>query len=480
MDQPRQLLSVGIDIGTTTTQLVFSNLSLVDVARPGQIPRINITDRKVLYQSEIIFTPLLDPETIDVDRLVSFIRTQYATAGVMPSQVETGAAIITGETAKKKNADEILKAAAGLAGDFVVTVAGPNVESIAAGRGSGAAEYSRQHFNTVINVDIGGGSANSAQFKQGNLVVTTAMNFGGRVIELDGQTGRIKYISNPGQILLSHAGYHLHAGDQVDLTCLKKVCDLMCDLTAELIEGSYSSLASQLYLTPPAAISGKNKVLMFSGGVGRCYYDPKPLNSLMDVALYGDIGPLLAEQLHLHPGIQSYTIAQPPETMRATVLGAASQLITLSGSTIWAETGILPLRNVPVIRPNLDGLPTPDILSASIQTAVQRWDIHPESDPFAISLEIDQVLDFNSLTTLAQGIYGYAQMLPIGKPVIIIIKRDYAQSLGQTLRSMNDSHPLLVIDQVGLEEGDYIDIGSPLMDGRVVPLSVKTLIFYHT
>jgi ethanolamine utilization protein EutA len=83
------------------------------------------------------------------------------------------------------------------------------------------------------------------------------------------------------------------------------------------------------------------------------------------------------------------------------------------------------------------------------------------------------------LTKLANSFNGYAQSTLKEKPLIIIIKRDYAQSLGQTLRSLNITQPLLVIDQVGLEEGDYIDIGSPLLDGRVVPLTVKTLIFYH-
>jgi ethanolamine utilization protein EutA len=480
LEQDRQLLSVGIDIGTTTTQLVFSHLSLMDVARPGQIPRINITGRKILYQSEIVFTPLLDDETIDVNRLVEFIRGQYAAAGVMPSQVETGAAIITGETAKKKNADEILKAAAGLAGDFVVTVAGPNVESAAAGRGSGAAEYSRQHFNSVANVDIGGGSANSALFRQGTLVSTAAMNFGGRVIELDSSTGAIRKISKPGEILLAHANLSLRPGDHPGLPVLRKVCDLMAGLTLELIEGTSSELSRQLYLTPPASSSGKGKVLMFSGGIGGCYFDPLPTGTLAEVARFGDVGPLLADALHQNPELQQYTIIRPPETMRATVLGAASQLITLSGSTIWAEKGILPLRNVPVIRPLMNGVPSQGDLAGAIQSAVQRWDIQPAADPYAISLEIDQDLDYPSLVNLAQGLYSYAQSLPMGKPLIILIKRDYAQSLGQTLRSMNDSHPLLVIDQVGLEEGDYIDIGNPLMDGRVVPLSVKTLIFYHS
>ena len=70
-------------------------------------------------------------------------------------------------------------------------------------------------------------------------------------------------------------------------------------------------------------------------------------------------------------------------------------------------------------------------------------------------------------------------ILPAGRPLIAIIERDYAQALGQTIKAMAPDRPLLVIDQVGLAEGDYIDIGAPLMDGRVVPLSVKTLVFYH-
>lgn len=479
MDQTRQLLSVGIDIGTTTTQLVFSSLSIHDVARPVQIPRIDITDRKVLYQSEIIFTPLVDEETIDVHRLVEFIRQQYAAAGVMPSQVETGAAIITGETAKKKNADEILKAAAGLAGDFVVTVAGPNVESIAAGRGSGAAEYSRQHFNAVTNVDIGGGSANSAQFRQGTLTTTAAMNFGGRVIELADENGLVRHITKPGQILCEHLGLPVQPGQRIDLGSLQRICDLMCDLTVELVEGTTSATGEKLYLTPPTNVSGKGKVLMFSGGVGRCYYDQSGHYSLASITKYGDIGPLLAERMHLHPGLQQYTIIQPTETMRATVLGAASQLITLSGSTIWAEQGILPLRNVPVVRPILDALDPTVGFSEAVRTALQRWDIHPTEDPFAIVVDLSRPLDFNSLTGLANAISAYAAGIPTDHPLLLIVKRDYAQSLGQTLRANHDPHPLLVIDQVGLEEGDYIDIGQPLLDGRVVPLSVKTLIFYH-
>src|SRR4030095_15095476 len=183
MSDSRDLLSVGLDVGTTTTQIVFSRLNLQDVSRPGQIPRINITDRKVIYQSPIMFTPLIDFETIDADRLNEIVRREYSSAGVDPSQVETGAVIITGETAKKKNADEILRALSGLAGEFVVSVAGPNVESLIAGKGAGAAEYSQKNYATVTNVDVGGGSANSATFRGGHLVRAAAMNYGGGILD---------------------------------------------------------------------------------------------------------------------------------------------------------------------------------------------------------------------------------------------------------------------------------------------------------
>ena len=129
MPDTRTLLSVGIDVGTTTTQIIFSRITLADVARPGRMPRVSITGREIIYQSPITFTPLLDRDTVDAEKLTAIARREYAVAGVDPRQVETGAVIITGEAAKKKNADAVLAALAGLAGDFVVSVAGPHVES---------------------------------------------------------------------------------------------------------------------------------------------------------------------------------------------------------------------------------------------------------------------------------------------------------------------------------------------------------------
>ena len=479
MNDSRALLTVGLDIGTTTTQVIFSRLNLQDVARPGQIPRINITDRKVIYQSPIVFTPLIDAETIDADRLNEIVRDEYASAGIDPSQVETGAVIITGETAKKKNADEILRALSGLAGDFVVSVAGPNLESLISGRGAGAAEYSQSQYTTVTNVDIGGGSANSATFQSGNAISAAAMNYGGRILEIEHLSGRVRHIADPARHILDDISLRLGIGALPSLEDLRRFTDRMADMTVELIEGTSSPLAKKLYLTPPVAVSGKGTVLMFSGGIGHYYYNPIQINSVAHATIHDDVGPLLAESLRKHAVLNTYEIVTPAETLRATVLGAGTQTVTLSGSTIWAEREILPIKNMPVIRPALSSTLEPTSVSTAIAEAVRRWDVNLYTDPFAIALELNRSLDYTLLTQLANGLREFSGSMPVDRPLVVIIERDYAQALGQTLKGLAPERSLLVIDQVGLSEGDYIDIGTPLMDGRVVPLSVKTLIFYH-
>jgi ethanolamine utilization protein EutA len=385
--------------------------------------------------------------------------------------------IITGETARKKNADQVLKAIAGLAGDFVVTVAGPNVEGMIAGRGSGAASWSRQHFATVTNVDIGGGSANSAVFRLGKLQGSAAMSYGGRAIELDGD--RVRCVTRPGEAILASAGLRLAPGDRPSLGDLRKATDTMAELTVHLVEGTRSPLADQLYQTPPVQSGGAGASLMFSGGIGFYYYDPIPLDSVAAVARHGDVGPLLAESLRRCDGLGRHQVLRPQETQRATVLGASTQTLTLSGSTIWADPSILPLKNVPVLRPGTELQMEPPALPGAIRDALGRWDLAADSGPFAIAMGLEDRLDFTRLQAYAQALAEFAAALPPAAPLIVIIKHDYAQALGQTINALAGARPLLIIDQVGLEEGDYIDIGAPLMDGRVVPVVVKTLIFYH-
>ncbi len=482
MRNAREMTSVGIDVGTTTTQIVFSRLEVADIASLGQVPRFRVSSKQVLYESPIYFTPLTRPEEVDVQALTEIIEREYKAAGLTPADIETGAVIITGEIARTHNADQILAAISQLAGDFVVTVAGPNVESQIAGRGSGAADYSVEHFNQVTNVDIGGGTSNAAIFRVGEHLSSSAMAVGGRQVIVEKTSGIVRHIAPPGKTIIDHLGLPLYIGKRAELPVLQQFCECMADLVADLVNGVESELGRKVQLSPPLKYTERTNVLFFSGGVGAYYYQPVEINTLADVLIHDDVGPLFAQALRMNNRLRKMRIEAPAQTTRATVMGASSQTVTLSGSTIWADSSLLPLRNLPVIRPHIQetDYSDPAALAASVQDAVQRWDLTHGKATCAITLDLPLKMDFATMHTIAEGIARYAGSRQDGNtPLVLVIEKDYAQVLGQTIKSLRPELALISIDQVGLGEGDFIDIGEPILGGRVVPLSVKTLIFYH-
>jgi len=483
MVSSREMLSVGIDVGTTTTQVVFSRLLVHDVARPGQVPRLQVGAKSVLYESLIYFTPLITPEEVDVQALSDLVMKEYQSAGYKPRDIETGAVIITGEIARTHNADIILQALAEMAGEFVVTVAGPNVEAQIAGRGSGAAAYSLEHYTQVTNIDIGGGTANAAVFRLGEHLSSSGLAVGGRQIIVEKTSGIVRHIAPPGRIIVKALDLPLQEGLQADLSVLERFCDCMADLIADLATGIESPLGHKLQLSPPLRLEAPSPVLFISGGVGAYFYDPVSIQSLSDVLIHDDVGPLFAQSLRLNSRLRKMNLRRPEQTTRATVMGASSQTVTLSGSTIWAESNLLPLKNLPVIRPQLteEDLNSPERLASSIRAATLRWDIDRGSNLFATAIDLPEQLDYPAMHAIASGVAQYASAnLSDSTPMVLVVEHDYAQVLGQTIKSLRPELPLVSIDQVGLGEGDFIDIGEPILGGRVVPLSVKTLIFYHS
>lgn len=480
----REMLSVGIDVGTTTSQMVVSRLQVSNQARLGLVPRLDIDARTVLYQSDPHLTPLRQPDEVDVDRLVRLIRAEYQAAGVAPSEVETGAVIITGETARTKNAEEILQGLGDLAGDFVVTVAGPNLESQIAGRGSGAAAWSAKNYATVVNVDIGGGSSNAAVFRSGQHIASSASMVGGRQATLDPSSGRLLNLSHSGSLINERLGLGLRVGSVPSLDALRAFTDAMADIVVDLCLGVEGELTHECALSSSLSLDEHPLAFFISGGVGLLYYQAPSASTLSEVAAFGDVGPLLAQSLRENERWRKLRVEEPSQTLRATVLGAASQQVSLSGSTIWAESAHLPLRNVPVIEPRLEsvvpGLLDVEAISSALSDAVERWDRGTHEGDFALSLTLSQALNFERLRALADGFGVFSRRyLSNGRPLVLIIDRDYAQVLGQTIKQDNPELAVIVIDQVELGEGDFIDIGEPMFDGRVVPVSVKTLVFYQ-
>ncbi len=479
MQPSREMLSVGIDVGTTTTQVVFSRLEVRNAARPGFVPRIEVDARKVERVGRVRFTPLSGPDEIDLDALMLLVNEEYASGGVARTEVETGAVIITGETALRRDADRVVQRLSGYAGDFVVTVAGPNLEAQIAGRGSGAATWSSEHYTTVLNADIGGGSTNVAVFRTGRHLASSAIMVGGRGLQLDAATGQVTAITPSARAVLDHLGSPLEVGRVATLDQVRAFTDALAELIVDLVVGRSSRLLDELALTPPLDVIPAERTPVFlSGGVGRCYEEQLPTTRMQDVAAFGDVGPLLAASLREEPRLAARTVRGAPRTLGATVLGAASQTVTLSGTTIWVRADLLPLRDLPVVQPEL---PDPDVgagqLVEAISAATRRWDAQGDGR-VAIAVDLPSGLSFEQLVTVADGLGAYAHAgLPDQVPLVVVTGQDYAQVLGQTLQSKHPDLPLITIDQIGLGEGDFIDIGRPLLDGRAVPVSVKTLVF---
>lgn len=336
----RQLLSVGIDIGTTTTQVIFSRLELVNRAAVSQVPRYEFIKRDISWQSPVFFTPVDKQGGLKEAELKALILAQYQAAGIAPESVDSGAIIITGESAKTCNARPAVMTLSQSLGDFVVASAGPHLESVIAGHGAGAQSLSEQRMCRVLNIDIGGGTSNYALFDAGKVSGTACLNVGGRLLETDAQ-GRVVYAHQPGQMIIDEVFGSGTDARALAAAQLGQVARRMADLIVEVITGALSPLAQSLMQTGLLPADITPEVITLSGGVGECYrHQPA------DPFCFSDIGPLLATALHEHPRLREMNVQFPAQTVRATVIGAGAHTLSLSGSTIWLEDVQLPLRNL--------------------------------------------------------------------------------------------------------------------------------------
>lgn len=466
------LTSVGIDIGTTTTQLVLSRLSLVNVMPGSQIPKIEITHKCVVYLGNVYFTPFVDRQRVDGGALRQLIAREYAAAGIGPADIDTGAIIITGEAAKKDNAAEIIHALAEYAGDFVVATAGPAMESVIAGKGSGAEELSRRLRARVVNIDIGGGTSNIACFERGRCLGTACVNVGGRLFEVDPLSHRLSYISPPAQLVVDIVGKRrgkplFPAADAAgELAGIRGCLDYMADLVDRVLFGESTDPAAAALLMGNDLPGGPADGIVYSGGVAGYIYQP----GLSDWWVHGDVGPLLAEAYRRGRAYRNLEVLQGAETLHATVLGAGSHTVNVSGSTVTVSARALPLRNVPAVYPEErpDGswtwLKAAGGFSASLYRTVALV-VPPLADT-----------DFTTITALAKRLASELKEIT-GRPKVVVAQQDIGKVLGQCLLRQLPGEELVCLDGIGLQLGDFLDIARPLPHAEAVPVIVKTLVF---
>ena len=470
------LLSVGIDIGTSTTQLVISRLTLENRAGPFSVPRIAIGEKEVLYRSAIHFTPLLSETEIDAEGVRAIVAEEYRKSGFRQADISTGAVIITGETARKENARQVLAALSDFAGDFVVATAGPDLESILAARGAGIDEYSKEHHKKILHFDIGGGTSNLALYDSGTPAATGCLDVGGRLVKIERE--RVTYVSPA----LERLGAAVPAvpiprvGDRAEESSLRPAVSA---LTGALEQAAGLAAADGLLpalmtrdtsWTPPEGMDG----VSFSGGVADCIWSPPE-----DAFAYGDMGVLLGRAIAASPAFRRAGIVRGAETIRATVVGAGSHSTQVSGSTIFYRNVSFPLKNLPVLRLTEDEERSGDALASALRDKAGWFADQGGMTQIALSLRGEPNPAYGRIRDLARGIQsGMEPLLERGMFPVIAVERDMAKVLGQTLWPMLGAEgALLCLDGVSAGSGDYLDIGAPVAGGAVLPVVVKTLAF---
>lgn len=468
------LLSVGIDVGSSTSHLIFSNLTLMKNMKSAT-RRYEVVEREVIYESKIIDTPLVDKNTIDMDQLTKFLKQEYVNAGISFDEINTGAVIVTGETAKKQNAQDIVSSLSRDAGKFVSAAAGPNFESLIAAMGSGVTTRSKELQNTILSVDIGGGTSNLAISSNGEIISTSCISVGGRLIAFDAREN-ISRIDEPAQIVLDHLGINVRQGDTITGEELDLISGTFANLLIEVMNGpAESELAKKLILTSDLNFPEKIDEISFSGGVAEFIYGGKDN--------YNDIGFTLANKIvKLFPLLKS-KIIEPENKIRATVIGAGAYSLSISGSTSFLDPELnFPIKNLPIIRVDIDR----NKLSIShvkeeISKSYSRFDLKEGEDIVALYFKDPVRASYNRLKLFAQAIEeSLPQSINNGIPIVLIFVKDIANSVGNIIRRETKiKEKLLSIDELDLQEGDWIDIGKPLVNGQVFPVTVKSLIFQN-
>ena len=484
-----ELVSVGIDIGSAGTQVIFSRVQLRRLAEE-LTSRYFVVQRETVYQSPVALTPYVSDERIDDKAVGGIIDAAYESAGLHPDNIDTGAVILTGEALRRENAKAIADVLAEVGGEFVCATAGHHMESMLAAYGSGAAKTSHDRGIPILNIDIGGGTTKLALVDQGNVVHTAALHIGGRLAVFDDQR-RLTRLDPAGQRLATLAGVDWTLGAKVTDEQIERVTNWMADaLVAAVTERAPSSDVQSLWLTeplalgasgpegPPLRVDGPPLRAMVSGGVGEYVYERETRN-------FGDLGVRLGSAIRqrFEAGHFPFTLLPPGECIRATALGASEYSVQLSGNTIYLSTpgALLPRKNLQVLQPRirLGDTVDPTAIADVIRAHFERFDLIEGETEVALAFRWRGAPSYQRLAGLTRGIIAaLPRTIASARPIFLIFDGDVAQTVGALLKEeCAVASDVLALDGIALWDFDYIDLGRVRMPSFTVPVTIKSLVF---
>ena len=466
------LTSVGIDIGSAGTQVIFSRLKM---RRMGEdlSSRYFVVGRETLYESPVTLTPYASDVRIDEQAIGKIIEDGYTAAGVHPDEVDTGSVILTGEALRRENAQAIGELLAEIGGEFVCATAGHHMEAMLAAYGSGAAKRSHDENSHILNVDIGGGTTKLAVLAHGNVEQTAAIHIGGRLIVVDGD-GVITRLDPQGQQLAKLAGFKWQLGSRVTLAELDRLAEWLADTLLAVIPQP----RKDLYLTEPLGNVHGIAGVMFSGGVAEYVYGREERD-------FGDLGRRLGHAIRkkVDAGRFPWRLLPAGECIRATAFGASEYSVQLSGNTVYvSQPGeLLPRKNLQVLQPDvqLSGKLDAKAIAKAVREHFTAFDVAEGENEVALAFRWRGEPSFERLSAFAQAIkQSLARTLEQKKPIYLILDGDVAQTVGAILKEdFAVESEVLVLDGIALRDFDYIDLGRIRLPSNTVPVTIKSLVF---
>jgi len=471
-----QLVTVGLDIGSSTSHLMFSRLFIRLVGEAPNVMSV-VTGRELIWQSDVILTPYLDEDTIDAEALRVFIAKAYEAVGATAQEVDSGAIILTGEALKRKNAQALAAIFAEDAGHFVVASAGHHLEAVLAANGSGTVARSRRDERTILNVDIGGGTTKMALVRDGEILGTAAIAIGARLISRDPE-GRLLRIEEPARVLARHLGIELELGRPLPEGAEAKIVAAWTDMIADLVAlKPPTGVAAELMLTDPLPEDVRPQAVAFSGGVSEFIFRRETRD-------FGDLGMPFAEAIRsalASRKIRLPSIVDPNLGIRATAIGASLATTQVGVNRFVTNEAILPLRNVPVLAPNIQLGRDVDAaaLTAAIQNAAERIDLEEGDQPVAIAIRLVNELTPAGTEALATAIRdALPRTIEARIPFVVMLDKAAASSLGPVLKDQGSvSGDFITLEGVSVREFSFVDLGAIVRPAEVVPITVKALLF---
>jgi ethanolamine utilization protein EutA len=471
------LMSVGIDIGSAGTQVLFSRVRLrrqsVDLSS-----RYLVVERETLFESPVSLTPYASETLIDARRLGEIVDEAYYQARLHSDDIDTGVVILTGEALRRENAEPIARILAEKCGDLVCATAGHHMEATLAAHGSGAVQLSVERAERVLNIDIGGGTAKLSVIDQGRILATAALHIGARLVAVSDQ-GVIERLDPAGRAHAARAGFTWQVGAAVSDTALTAVAESMADdLVAALAGDSGAAEVLDLYLTDPIGPLGRIDAVVCSGGVAEYIYEREQRE-------FGDIGKKLGHAIsaRIRSGALPWPLIPDSQGIRATALGCAEFTAQLSGNTGYISDAerLLPRRNLRVLQPEFDFAAAfdPEALAAAIRRHLTLFEVDALDPRLVLAFHWQGSPAYRRLRAFAAGIArALPERIAAALPLYVILDADIAMNLGAILhREFMRRCDILVVDGLALWDFDSVDIGSVRQPSMTVPVTIKSLIF---